>query len=103
MQLQESSSKHVLAATCNQDVNSAGSVPPDLGPGGGVVDLRVGGVLKLLQHVGALGALHNLLSLLDGSCHALRSDRGCVAGNAALLTWAAGIAAVMHSLACVQS
>ena len=92
----------LMAATCDQDVNSAGRVPPDLRPCGGVVDLRIGRVLKLLQHVGALCALHNLLSLLDGSGHALHSSRDCVAGNAALLTWEAEIAAWKHTLACMR-
>ena len=60
--------------TCDQNVESASGVAPDLWPCGGVVHLRVGGVLKLLQHVGTLCVFHDLLSLLDSACHALCSS-----------------------------
>jgi len=62
------------ALTCNQNVDSASSVAPDFWPCGGIVDLWVGRVFKLLQHVSSLCILHYLLSFLNGTCHAMRND-----------------------------
>lgn len=61
--------------TCDQEVDSAGGVAPDLGPRGLVVYLWVGGALELLQHEGALRARHDLLRLIDRPLHALQHRR----------------------------
>mmetsp|Transcript_34230 Transcript_34230/g.81182 ORF Transcript_34230/g.81182 Transcript_34230/m.81182 type:complete len:332 (+) Transcript_34230:217-1212(+) len=55
----------------DERVDGAGRVAKDLGAGGGPVDRRVGGVLKLLQHVGAVRRRRDFLRLLHRTAHPL--------------------------------
>ena len=57
----------------DENVDLAVGVVPDLGPSGGQVNGRVGGVVELLQNEAVRRLGQNLVGLGDGALHAVRS------------------------------